>query len=107
MAKKTKFESVNEYISNQPLGTQQALQELRKIIKKAAPKATELINYDIPVFALIEGGKRDKQVMMAGYNTFVGFYIGTNILENFSSQLSDYTVGKASVQFPNGQTLPE
>jgi uncharacterized protein YdhG (YjbR/CyaY superfamily) len=74
---------------------------LRIIIKKAAPKATELINYDIPAFALVEGGKREKQLMMAGYKTFVGFYTGTNILENFTSQLSDHTVGKTSVQFPN------
>jgi uncharacterized protein YdhG (YjbR/CyaY superfamily) len=80
---------------------------LRKIIKKASPKAIELINYDIPAFALVEGGKRDKQIMIAGYKSFVGFYTGTNILDYFSSHLSDYTVGKASVQFPNNKPLPE
>jgi uncharacterized protein YdhG (YjbR/CyaY superfamily) len=107
MAKTSKFKTIDEYIKKQSIETQNALQALRKIIKKAAPNATELINYDIPAFALVDGGKRDKQIMIAGYKTFVGFYTGTNILEHFSSCLSDYTVGKASVQFPNNKPLPE
>lgn len=107
MAKTSKFKTFEEYIKKQPLETQNALQSLRTIIKKAAPKATELINYDIPAFALVDGGKRDKQIMIAGYKSFIGFYTGTNILEHFSSRLSDYTVGKASVQFPNNKPLPE
>jgi uncharacterized protein YdhG (YjbR/CyaY superfamily) len=107
MVKTSKFKTVEQYIRKQPLETQTALQALRKIIKKAAPDAVELINYDIPAFALAEGGKRDKQIMIAGYKTFVGFYTGTNILEHFSSRLSDYKVGKASVQFPNNKRLPE
>jgi uncharacterized protein YdhG (YjbR/CyaY superfamily) len=107
MAKTPKFKTVEEYIKKQPIETQNALQTLRTIIKKAAPKAIELINYDIPAFALVEDGKRDKQIMIAGYKAFVGFYTGTNILEHFSSRLSDYILGKASVQFPNNKPLPE
>ena len=74
---------------------------------KAVPNATELFNYDIPAFALVKGGKRDKQIMIAGFKNFVGFYTGTNILEHFSKELATYKVGKASVQFPNKTTLPE
>lgn len=44
--------------------------------------------------------------MIAGYKTFVGFYTGTGILERFAKELEDYKVGKASVQFPNNQPLP-
>jgi uncharacterized protein YdhG (YjbR/CyaY superfamily) len=107
MAKISKFKTIDEYVKKQPLETQNTLQALRKIIKKASPKAIELINYDIPAFALVEDGKRDKQIMIAGYKAFVGFYTGTNILEHFSSRLSDYILGKASVQFPNNKPLPE
>src|SRR5438105_12722174 len=99
--------TVDEYIKSQPIETQTTLKALRAIIKKAAPDAIELFNYDIPAYALVKGGKRDKQIMIAGYKTFVGFYTGTNILENFSAQLSAYKMGKASVQFPNNQPLPE
>ena len=80
---------------------------MQKIILKAAPDAAELLNYDIPAYALVEGGKRDKQIMIAGYKKFAGFYIGTGILEHFSKQLANYTFSKASVQFPNGEALPE
>jgi uncharacterized protein YdhG (YjbR/CyaY superfamily) len=74
---------------------------------QAVPDATELFNYDIPAYALVKGGKRDKQIMIAGYKTFVGFYTGTGVLEHFSKELASYKVGKASVQFPSNQPLPK
>jgi uncharacterized protein YdhG (YjbR/CyaY superfamily) len=104
---KIKFRTVNQYFKSQPSDTQKTLLALRKNIFKAAPDAIELLNYNIAAYALVKGGKRDKQIMIAGYKTFAGFYTGTNILEHFSAQLSSYKVGKASVQFPNGQPLPE
>lgn len=105
--KQPKFKTVDEYFENQSKDTQKNLQALRAIIMKAAPNAEELINYDIPAYALVKGGKRDKQIMIAGYQGFVGFYTGTNILEHFAKESADYKVGKASVQFPNNKPLPE
>jgi uncharacterized protein YdhG (YjbR/CyaY superfamily) len=105
--KKPKFKTVDEYFENQPEAAKKNLQALRAIIMKAAPEAEELINYDMPAFALAKGGKRDKQVMIAGYQDFVGFYTGTNILEHFAKELAEFKIGKASVQFPNNTTLPE
>jgi uncharacterized protein YdhG (YjbR/CyaY superfamily) len=107
MSAKKKFKTVDEYIESQPDDTKRALQALRAIIMKTVPDATELFNYDIPAYALVKGGKRDKQIMIAGYKTFVGFYTGTGILEHFSKELAGYKVGKASVQFPNNQPLPK
>lgn len=106
MNAKKKFKTVAEYIENQPEDTQKTLWALHAIIMKAVPDATELINYDIPAYALVNGGKRDKQIMIAGYKTFVGFYPGSGILEHFSKELAGYKVGKASVQFSNNQPLP-
>ena len=101
------FKTVNEYIEDQPRDTGRTLKELRAIIMKTVPEATELFNYGIPAYALVKGGKRDKQIMIAGYKTFAGLYIGTGILEHFSSDLVGYKVGKASVQFPNSRPLPK
>ena len=103
----SKFQTVHEYIESQPEDTQKNLLCLKAIIKKVVPNTEELINYDIPAYTLVVGGKRDKQIMIAGYKDFVGFYTGTSILEKFSKQLKSYKVGKASVQFPNNQLLPE
>ncbi len=107
MSAKKKFKTIDEYIESQPEDTKKTLLALRAIIMKAVPEATELFNYDIPAYALVKGGKRDKQIMIAGYKTFVGFYTGTGILEHFSKELAGYKVGKASVQFPDNQPLPK
>ena len=105
MSPKKKFKTVDEYIASQPEATKRTLLALRAIIMKAVPDATELFNYNITAYALVKGGKRDKQIMIAGYKSFAGFYTGTGILKHFSKELAGYKVGKASVQFPNNQPL--
>jgi uncharacterized protein YdhG (YjbR/CyaY superfamily) len=107
MSAKKKFKTVDEYIDSQPKDTKKALLALRALIKRTVPDATELFNYDIIAYALVKGGKRDKQIMIAGYKTFVGFYPSAGILEHFTKELAAYKVGKASVQFPNNQPLPK
>jgi len=101
------FETVDEYIATQPKETQKVLQELRSIIKEAAPDAIEILNYKVPSFMLVPGGKRDQQVMMAGYDKFVGFYPFPTTMAEFTDELKDYKQGKGSVQFPLNKPLPK
>ncbi|MGB0177811.1 MAG: iron chaperone, partial [Owenweeksia sp.] len=86
---------------------QKVLQELRNIIKKAAPDAVEILNYKVPSFTLVPGGKRDQQIMMAGYARFVGFYPFPTTMAKFSDELKGYKQGKGSVQFPLDKPLPK
>ena len=65
MSAKRKFKTVEEYIESQPEDTKKTLLALRTIIMKTVHDATELFNYDIPAYALVKGGKRDKQIMIA------------------------------------------
>ena len=101
------FETMDDYINHQPDATRKMLQELRSIIKEAAPEAEEILNYKIPAFTLEKGGKRDKQLMMAGYAKFVGFYPFPSTMEHFSEELKSFKQGKGSVQFPLNQPLPK
>lgn len=101
------YETVDDYIADQPQEAQVFLQELRKTIKEAAPDATEVLNYKVPSFTLVPGGKRDQQIMMAGYAKFVGFYPFPTTMEAFSEELKDYKQGKGSVQFPYNKPLPK
>lgn len=101
------FETVDDYIASQPREAQRVLQEMRSIIKEAAPEASEVLNYKVPSFTLVPGGKRDQQVMMAGYATFVGFYPFPTTMAAFSAELKAYKQGKGSVQFPYNQPLPK
>ncbi|MFG0452012.1 iron chaperone [Shewanella algae] len=67
----------------------------------------ELMNYNIPAFALVEGGKREKQIMIAGYKQHVGFYPHPDVIEEFKKQLSGFKYAKGSVQFPLNKPIPE
>ncbi len=110
MAKKgpmPSFNTIDDYIASQPKEARKALQELRSIIMEAAPDATEILNYKVPCFALVPGGKRDQQLMMAGYAKFIGFYPFPTTMAKFSDDLKDYKQGKGSVQFPLNKSLPK
>ena len=101
------FKTAEEYIKMQPDATKARLIELMECILKAVPDAAEMINYNIIAYALIPGGKRDQQVMIAGYRKHVGLYPGADTMEHFSERLKHYKQGKGSVQFPLNQPLPK
>jgi uncharacterized protein YdhG (YjbR/CyaY superfamily) len=100
------YKTIDDYINNQPNGTKEALFSLKKCILKAAPDAKELFNYNIPAFALVEDGKREQQIMIAGYKKHVGFYPHPSTIEKFSEKLTKYKQGKGSIQFPIDKPLP-
>ena len=54
-----KSAEVDNYISTQSADAQRALEELRTIIWESSPYVCELMNYNIPAFALVEGGNRE------------------------------------------------
>ena len=97
---------VDAYIAAQPPNTQGALEELRSCIWQAAPEVEELMNYHIPAFALVKGGKRDQQVMIAGYPAHVGFYPHPDTITAFADRLSAYKFAKGSIQFPLDEPVP-
>ncbi|MFZ6051461.1 iron chaperone [Halocola ammonii] len=110
MAKKgpmPSFETIDDYIAHQPEDAREKLNELRAIIKEAAPDAKEVLNYKIPCFTLVSEGKRDQQIMMAGYARFIGFYPFPTTMEAFAEELKGFKKGKGSVQFPLNQPLPK
>lgn len=107
MSDKQDVKSVNEYFNAQPEHTRKTLLELKECILKAEPSAKELMNYNIPAYALVENGKREQQIMIAGYKNHVGLYPHPTTIEKFDSELSAYKRGKGSVQFPLDKPLPK
>ena len=102
MAKRSTAGSIDEYNAGFPPATQEVLQELRALIRAAAPDATETISYAIPTFDL--GGRH--LVHFAGYEKHIGFYPVPSGIEAFMEELKPYRSGKGSTQFPLGQPLP-
>ncbi|WP_107038251.1 iron chaperone [Brumimicrobium mesophilum] len=106
MDKKNTFQSVDEYFNAQPKETKKMLLELKQCILKVNPEAEELFNYNIPSYTLVKGGKREQQIMFAGYNKHVGFYPHPTTIVEFKDKLSDYKTSKGTVQFSIDRPLP-
>jgi hypothetical protein len=49
------------------------------------------MNYKIPAFALVEEGKRDQQIMIAGFLKHVGFYPHPDVIEAFAGYAGSET----------------
>ena len=93
--------NVDEYIDSFPLPVRKLLEQVRKVIRQAAPDAKEAISYQMP------GYKLDGMlVYFAGWKNHLGFYPSTSGISNFKKELSGYTIAKGSVQFPYDKPLP-
>jgi uncharacterized protein YdhG (YjbR/CyaY superfamily) len=106
MGDNVKLNSVEDYFNAQPENVKNALLQIKRCILEVVPEAKELLNYNIPAFALIEDGKREQQIMIAGYKNHVGLYPHPTTIEKFEEELKDYKKGKGSVQFPIDKPLP-
>jgi uncharacterized protein YdhG (YjbR/CyaY superfamily) len=93
--------SIDEYISNFPEDVQKKLQEIRAVIKDAAPGAKEKISYQMPAFTL-----NGNLVYFAAFKNHIGFYPIPSGIEEFKKELSVYKQGKGSVQFPLDKPMP-
>ena len=101
------YNSINAYIDEFPDETKKKLYELKECILTVVPNAKELFTYGVPAFSLIEGGKMEEQIMIAGFKNHVGFYPHPTTIEFYDKELSIYKRGKGSVQFPLDKELPK
>jgi uncharacterized protein YdhG (YjbR/CyaY superfamily) len=97
----TKPKNIDEYIGGYPKEIQKLLEQLRSTIKKAAPKAAEIISYGMPAYK-----QNGMLVWFAAHTKHIGFYPGASGIEAFKQELSVYKGAKGSVQFPLDKPLP-
>jgi len=97
----TAHKTIDSYIEAQPAGVQPLLQEMREIIRKAAPKAEEVISYGMPAFK----GFR-VLVYFAAAKEHMGFYPTGSGIEAFKNEFGNYKWSKGAVQFPLNEPLP-
>lgn len=101
VAKKT-FTDIDDYIAAQPREVRQGLNELRNLVRKAAPKAEEVISYGMPGFRL----QGSSLCWFAAHKNHYGFYPGV-IPSVFKDRLSAYKTSKGAIQFPISKPLPK
>ncbi len=100
---KKELVTIDDYIKIQDKDKQVDLQKFREIIKKAAPKATECISYQMPAFK-----QNGILVYFAAAKNHFGFYPTAKPIEVFKKQLDEkgYTYSKGAIQFPLDKPLP-
>ncbi len=93
--------NIDEYIAAFPKDVQKTLQQLRITIQKAAPKAEEVISYQMPAFK-----QKGVLVYFAAYKNHIGFYPTSSGIRVFKDEISGYKNSKGAVQFPIDKPLP-
>jgi uncharacterized protein YdhG (YjbR/CyaY superfamily) len=101
MMRRTRFNTIDEYIRTFPKSIQDILQELRRTIRKAAPEAEEAISYQIPTFKL-----NGNLVHFAAFKNHIGFFPTSSGIRAFKKELSGYELSKGTVRFPMDKPLP-
>ncbi|MDP1827733.1 MAG: DUF1801 domain-containing protein [Archangium sp.] len=97
-----KGNEVLAYLAKVPPGVRGALQKLRKVIRSAAPEATEVISYQVPTFrhhgGLVAYGAR------GGHCSF--FLMSPKIADAYAEELGEWLSGRATLRFSPGRPLP-
>jgi uncharacterized protein YdhG (YjbR/CyaY superfamily) len=100
---KVDFGSVDDYIDAQPMGSRKVLEQVRATIRRAVPKAEELISYKIPTY------KVDGSVVIyfAGWKKHYSLYpVSASVLAECSGEEGAYTLEKSTIRFPLGEPVP-
>jgi uncharacterized protein YdhG (YjbR/CyaY superfamily) len=98
---KVKPSTISEYIDSSPKEAQEKLHQIRAILKKAAPNATETLKWGSPVF-------EEKRILFSfsAFKKHLNFMPTQSALEPFKDELAEYTTGKDTIQFPYDKPLP-
>ncbi|HSY72625.1 MAG TPA: DUF1801 domain-containing protein [Alloacidobacterium sp.] len=103
MTAKNSFQSVDEYIASQPEAMQGALESVRSAIRKAVPKAQEVISYNIAAYKLDDG----PFLWFAGWKRHYSLYpVGDRLVAVFKDDLTPYDVKKSTIRFPFSAPVP-
>ena len=101
-AKRAPARDVEDYLAAVPEDVRAALEKLRQTIKAAAPKATEVISYQIPAYR-----HHGLLVGFAASKAHCTFHImSVEVTRAHAADLKGYKHGKASIRFAANKPLP-
>jgi uncharacterized protein YdhG (YjbR/CyaY superfamily) len=101
MLKENKPQSIDAYIALQEAFMRPKLEQIRKAIGKAAPKAEETISYSMPAYKYY-----GMLVYFAAYKNHLGFYAMKDSMIHFKEKVEPYQSGMATLQFQWDKPLP-
>lgn len=100
---KTSFKTVDDYVALQPEATQRVLERVRATLRKALPRAEEVISYQIPAYKMPGGAV----IYFAGWKQHYSLYpASARVVETFEKELAPYQVSKGTIRFPLSEPIP-
>jgi len=93
--------TIDEYISAFSPEVRAILQEVRQVVRSAAPGAQEAISYNIPAFKL-----NGVLVYFAAFKQHIGFYPPIRGDSRLEKAVSEYAGEKGNLRFPLDQPIP-
>jgi len=99
----SKFNSVDDYIGDQPESAHAVLSRVRSAIRAALPKADETISYNMPTYKL--GGKA--VIHFAAWKTHYSLYpASAKLVSHFKKDLAAATINKSTIRFLLADPVP-
>lgn len=100
---KTDFKSVDQYIAAQPEAVRGILERVRGIIRKAIPKAEEVISYQIPAYRLPGGAA----LYFAGWKQHFSLYPATDhVVAALKKELAAHKISRGTIRFALTEPVP-
>lgn len=100
--KKNGETTVDAYLANVPIQERRLLLNIREIIKKTAPKATESISYQIPTYKYL-----GPLVFFAHQKNFCSLYtINKEIQKKLEKELKKFEISGTTIHFTPENPLP-
>lgn len=100
-SKRTQAKTVDEYLAAISEDARATLEKLRKMIKAAAPNATEVIRYQMPAFKY-----HGMLVFFAAFKNHCSFFPGSSVIDAHKDDLKSYDTSKGTIRFPTDKPLP-
>ena len=94
-------QTVDDYLAALPDDARATLEKLRKVVKAAAPKATEVISYQMPMYK-----HHGMLVGFAAFKDHCSFFPGAKPIATHKDELKAYETSKGTIRFPIGKPLP-
>jgi uncharacterized protein YdhG (YjbR/CyaY superfamily) len=101
---KTDYKSVDDYIAAQPEAVRGLLTDVRTALRKALPKAEEVISFRIPTYK-IDGVA---VIYFSGWKRHWSLYpMSTAVFTGLKKELVEHGVEKDAIRFPLDRPVPK
>jgi uncharacterized protein YdhG (YjbR/CyaY superfamily) len=98
--------NVDEYIAGMNKEVRSVLIKLRRVIRNAAPKATERISYGMPFYEYGRSGFKGRLVYFTASKKYIAVYFPPTRAGDLLDKLKKYQVTKSSFHFPLDKPFP-